>query len=103
VFSGLDVARTVACFGQYLDASGDAISRAQAEERMFGKLENDDFLADVRPLLAADEAEQFDDAAGRAAFTAVFSTFIKRIPGKPWALTAKMAEQFGLPELSKET
>jgi predicted nucleotidyltransferase component of viral defense system len=102
VFSDLDVARTVACFGQYLDAAGDAISRAQAEERMFAKLDNDDFLADVRPLLAADEAEKFDDKAARAAFASVFSTFIKHIPGKPWARTANMAEQFGLPEFSQD-
>jgi hypothetical protein len=48
----------------------------------------------VRPLLAADEAERFDDEAARGAFGAVFSAFIKRIPGKPWARTAEMAEQF---------
>jgi hypothetical protein len=76
VFNDLKVPRVVSCFGQYLDASGDAISRAQAEERMFAKLENDDFLADVRPLLAADEAdeadeaEKFDDTAARTAFGA---------------------------------
>lgn len=58
---------------------------------MFAKLENDDFLADVRPPLAADEAEKFDHEAGRAAFAAVFSSFIKRIPGKAWARTAEMA------------
>jgi predicted nucleotidyltransferase component of viral defense system len=102
VFRHLDVPRVVACFGQYLGASGDAISRAQAEERMFAKLENDDFLADVRPLLAADEAEKFDEDAARAAFRAVFSGFITLLPGNPWARTAEMAKQFGLPELSDE-
>jgi predicted nucleotidyltransferase component of viral defense system len=102
VFNDLDVSRVVACFGQYLDASDAAISRAQAEERMFAKLENRDFLADVLPLLAADEAEEFDDEAARAAFSTVFSTFITRIPGKPWARTAEIADQFGLPELSKD-
>lgn len=99
VLGDLDVARTIAYFARYLDAAGDSISRAQAEQRMFAKLENDDFLADVRPLLAADEAEKFDDEAARAAFGAVFSTFIKRIPGKAWTHTAKVAKQFGLPEL----
>ena len=68
---------------------------------MFAKLENPDFLADVRLLLAADEAEEFDDEASRAAFGTVFSTFIKRIPGKPWARTAEKADEFSLPELSK--
>ena len=100
VFADLNVPRVVACFGQYLDASGDAISRAQAEERMFAKLANGDFLADVRPLLAADEAERFDDEAARAAFAAVSSTFIKTIPGNAWARTAEMAQQFDLPDLA---
>src|SRR5262249_30799997 len=90
---GLDVPRVVACFGQYLDATGDAISRAQAEERMFAKLENADFLADVRPLLAADEAEKFDDEAGRAAFSAVFSTQIpKAINRMLWLVIERVFE-----------
>ena len=45
--------RVVTCLKQYLDGSGLAISRAQAEERMFAKLANAQFLADVRPLLMA--------------------------------------------------
>lgn len=102
VFPDLDAGRVVACFRQHLNASGQAISRAQAEERMFAKLENAHFLADVRPLLAADEAAKFDHAAARAAFQAVFVTFIKKIPGLPWAQTAQMAEQFDMPELAKE-
>jgi predicted nucleotidyltransferase component of viral defense system len=59
-FEKLDTGRVVACFDKYLAASGQAISRAQAEERMFDKLANKDFLADVRPLLSANEAESFD-------------------------------------------
>jgi predicted nucleotidyltransferase component of viral defense system len=63
VFADLDVQRMITCFEKYLSATDDSISRAQAEERMFDKLENPDFLADVRPLLSADEAEKFDDGA----------------------------------------
>jgi hypothetical protein len=48
---------------------------------MFAKLEDSAFLADVRPPLAADEAERFDRAAGRVAFSTVFSRFIQRMPG----------------------
>lgn len=102
VFKDLDAARVVTCFGQYLGASGQAISRAQAEERMFAKLENANFLADVRPLLAADEAERFDEEAGRDVFQAVFMDFIKRIPGKAWARTGEMAERFGMSGLAKD-
>jgi predicted nucleotidyltransferase component of viral defense system len=102
VFDGLDAARVVTCLKQYLDGAGQAISRAQAEQRMFAKLANADFMADVRPLLAADEAEEFDDEAARAAFRAVFSAFIMRFPGNPWALTGEMAERFSMPELGDD-
>lgn len=101
VFNDLDATRVVACFGQYLAASGHAISRAQAEERMFAKLENAAFLADVRPLLAADEAAKFDDKAAHAAFETVFSDFIKRMPGNAWAQTPEMAERFNMPGLAE--
>jgi predicted nucleotidyltransferase component of viral defense system len=96
----LDVARVVACLRQYLDQSNLAISRAQAEERMWAKLANPAFMADVRPLLAADEAEGFDDVAAQAAFKSVFATFITRFPGERWARTKEMAEHHGMPNLA---
>jgi len=102
VLKDLNAARVVACLQQYLAASGQAISRAQAEQRMFAKLARAGFMADVRPLLAADEAERLDEAAAKAAFRAVFSAFIKRFPGAAWARTAEMAERFGVPELATE-
>jgi len=49
VFENLDVARTVAVFGRYLDLSGQTISRTQAQERMFAKAANPRLLLDVRP------------------------------------------------------
>jgi hypothetical protein len=92
----------VACLKQYLEAAGQAISRAQAEQRMFAKLATAGFMADVRPLLTAEVAERFDKEAARAAFRAVFSAFIKRFPGNAWARTEEMAERFGMPELGGE-
>jgi hypothetical protein len=50
-------------------------------------------------LLAAGEAEKFDDEAARAAFRTVFSAFINRLPGDAWALTGETAERLGMPEL----
>ncbi|WP_246740628.1 nucleotidyl transferase AbiEii/AbiGii toxin family protein [Bradyrhizobium sp. LCT2] len=99
-FDGLDAARIVELFGKYLGASSQAISRAEAEERMWAKLEDPSFLADVRPLLAADDAEDFDAEAERAAFVTVFSEFVKRIPGHAWAETPAMAKKFETPELA---
>jgi predicted nucleotidyltransferase component of viral defense system len=102
VFGDLDHARVIAFFSKYLAAAKQAISRAEAEERMFDKLAEPSFLADVRPLLAAEEAKKFDDAAVRAAFGAVFQNFIKRIPGSRWKRTKEMAAQFGMSELAED-
>jgi predicted nucleotidyltransferase component of viral defense system len=98
----LDTARVVTCLRKYLAAADQAISRAEAEQRMFQKLDDPTFLADVRPLLSADEAEKFDDATARAAFELVFREFIKRIPGEAWAQTADRAQEFGMSDLVKE-
>jgi hypothetical protein len=102
VFGELDHARVVTLFSKYLAAAKQAISRAEAEERMFDKLAGPSFLADVRPLLAAEEAKKLDDDAAHAAFGAVFQNFIKRIPGKTWKKTKEMAEEFGMPELAED-
>jgi predicted nucleotidyltransferase component of viral defense system len=102
VFDDLDAARVVTCFGQYLRASQQTISRAQAEERMFAKLEDPAFLADVRPLLSAEEAKKFDDKVAREAFRLVFSTFITRIPGKAWKKSKELAELHGMPDLAED-
>lgn len=71
-----------------MDPSGQAISRAQAEQRMFDKPERPDFLADVKPLLTAEEAARFTDEAGREAFAAVFREMVQVVPGERWANTA---------------
>ena len=99
-FGNLDAGKVVACLGKYLKASDQAISRAEAEERMFDKLENRAFMADVRPLLSADEAEKFDDKAARASFKTVFSEYIKNMPGLAWAKTKETAERVGMTDLA---
>jgi predicted nucleotidyltransferase component of viral defense system len=98
-FEKLNTKRLVELFGRYLDLSGQAISRAQAEQRMFEKLERPDFLADVKPLLMAEEAARFTDEMGRAAFAAVFRAIIQVIPGEPWANTPDKIEQHDLADL----
>ena len=95
-FNGLDVAKIVDLLGRYLAATEMSISRAQAEQRMFVKLDSPNFMADVRPLLSADAREAFDDVAARAAFIRVFDGVIGLMPGDPWALTPEMRKRFGL-------
>jgi predicted nucleotidyltransferase component of viral defense system len=101
VFKDLDIDRVIACFRQYLDAAGVAISRAQAEERMFAKYEKRSFLADVLPLLSAEERESFGRTAAAAAFRTVFVDFIARIPGFAWANTEATAERIGMADLAR--
>jgi hypothetical protein len=102
VFKDLNVQRVIELFRQYLDVSGKVISRAQAEQRMFAKLANSAFMADVKPHLPAEQAARFDDAAAQAAFREVFSTFIRLIPGAAWALTAETAKRLGVPDVAKD-
>jgi predicted nucleotidyltransferase component of viral defense system len=101
VFPDLDAQKAINLMGRYLALSETPISRPQAEQRMFEKLARGNFLADVIPLLTAEEAAKFDAAAGKRAFASVFSRLIQLIPGKPWARTSKMIEEFELQDLIK--
>lgn len=92
----LDAERTVALLGTYLDLSNTPITRQMAEQRMFDKLGRPAFLADVKPYLTAEEAEKFDDAAGKRAFANVFSGIIQLMPGRQWATAPQMIEKYGL-------
>lgn len=100
-FDGLDVEKTVAILGKYLEATGIQIPRAEAEKRMFGKLEAAGFLADVRPLLTANEAEAFDAAAAKTAFVAVFDHFIPHFPGEAWPKTPEMRTKYKLDDKAR--
>lgn len=66
---------------------------------MFEKLERHDFLADVKPLLTAEEAARLTDETGRQAFADVFRDIVQVIPGEPWANTAGKIDQHGLTDL----
>lgn len=96
VFERLNVDRVIECFGLYLKKSELAIPRNEAERRMFVKLANPSFLTDMRPLLSAAEAVKLDEAATKQTFERVFSQFIVRIPGSPWARTEEMKKKFGV-------
>jgi hypothetical protein len=101
VFPDFDTQKTIDLLGRYLELSETVITRPQAEQRMFAKLSHRGFLTDVVPLLTAEEAAKFDAAAGRQAFASVFTKLIQLMPGKPWASTPKMIEEFKLEDLIK--
>ena len=97
VFEDLDVARIVEMCGRYLALSGQTISRAHAQARMFEKLANRRLLRDVRPLLPAARAEALTEKSTAEAFRRVFMTLVDRLPGDPWGRTAAIKERFGIP------
>ena len=96
VVQNLNIARLVEMFGRYLALSGQTVSRAQAQERMFAKLANPRFLLDVRPLLPAAQAEALTEATTADSFRRVFTMLIDRLPGEPWGRTQAMKERFGI-------
>ncbi|MCE2493179.1 MAG: nucleotidyl transferase AbiEii/AbiGii toxin family protein, partial [Alphaproteobacteria bacterium] len=96
VLQNLNIARLVEMFGRYLALSGQTVSRAQAQERMFAKLANPRFLLDVRPLLPAAQAEALTEATTADSFRRVFTMLIDRLPGEPWGRTQAMKERFGI-------
>ena len=96
VFEGLDPGRVVGFFQRYAEREKRNISRAEAEERMFAKLENPKFLEDMLPLLPEERCADFTDDMVKAAFSAVFAKFVVRLPGEPWKKTEEMAERYGV-------
>lgn len=96
VFGDLDINRIVEMFVRYLERSGQSISRAQAQERMFTKLANPRTLLDMRPLLPATQAEALTDGSTSNSFRSVFTILIDRLPGEPWRKTQAMKEHFGI-------
>lgn len=95
----LNLDRVIELFVRYLDEQGQAISRAEAEQRMLAKFARPDLLGDIRALLTPDRADSLDAAAGRAVFLRVFTNMIALIPGDRWARTDELAEALGLPEI----
>jgi hypothetical protein len=94
VFEGLNTGNVVGFFRQYLERSGLRISRAEAERRMFAELNDPGFLAEMRPLLAAAQAEGLTHETMKAGFSKVFSQFVVLLPGEPWARSEDMKERF---------
>lgn len=96
VFQGVDPARIVECFQLYLEKAEQAISRAEAQQRMFQKLASPTFFTDMRPLLPTDRARALNDRTLKAAFAKVMKELIDRIPGDEWAKAGEMWERFGV-------
>ena len=77
----LDPTRVLAAFEHYMTQDGTAISRANAEERMLGKLTRS-LTEDIAPLLAPDVA--YGDTEALHAFERVWSTLVAGLKGESW-------------------
>jgi len=77
----LDPAKVIECFEHYLALEGQAITRANAEQRMLAKL-NQSLTEDIAPLLPP--GVSFTDGDAILAFGRVWGELIKRIKGDPW-------------------
>ena len=71
--------RVVRCFGEYLEAEGHRVSRAELEANLAGKLEDRRFTADLQPLLAPGVEWDLDSAA-----RLIFDEIAPRLRGEPW-------------------
>jgi predicted nucleotidyltransferase component of viral defense system len=96
VFEGLNSARIVTCFLLYLEKGEVAISRAEAQQRMFQKLVNPGFFTDMGPLLPTDLAKALTEETLKAAFSRVMVELIDQMPGDEWAKAGEMRKRFGL-------
>jgi predicted nucleotidyltransferase component of viral defense system len=96
IASQLDDARVVRLCLTYLGRSKLQISRAEAERRMFAKLANPRFMADIRPLLAANFAMQFTDQVILRHFVEILHRLIGLMPGEPWAGTKEQPAWHGI-------
>jgi predicted nucleotidyltransferase component of viral defense system len=77
--NGINPERIVTVFLKYLEHDGLAVSRAQFEKNLAGKLADPQFNADIGPLLSADYTWDVEAAA-----EIVQSSLIARLPGDPW-------------------
>lgn len=75
----VDDAKVVDCFGRYLGQDDLAVSRAEFEENLEGKLRNRSFLEDIKPLMPI--GVSYDVAQAGAL---VGQRLIAILPGEPW-------------------
>ncbi len=87
----LEPQKLIACFDHYLALEGNAISRAEAEQRMLEKLTRN-LTEDIDPLLPT--GVRFTDADAIEAFSRVWTELVARIKGDAWKLTDQVIEEF---------
>lgn len=98
VFDKLDIERMIEFFVSCTEKSGVSISRAEAERRMFAKINDPDLLNDIIRIVPESYAQRLTDETLSSAFLKVFHGFIEKIPGNPWKKTEKRMALLTQPE-----
>jgi predicted nucleotidyltransferase component of viral defense system len=75
----VDPGRVVACFQKYMEHEAKKVTRAQFEQNLDLKLQDEQFMADISPLLF--DGYRWDPGS---AAPLVSSRLIQRLPGDPW-------------------
>ena len=83
-------------FRQYLSDNDQQITRAQAEQRMLGKMAKGNMLLDLRPLLSADAAERVSEDASNEAVKVIFGRLVAILPGEAWIKTPEAKGKLGI-------
>ena len=74
-----DEENVIECFKRYVAHGGVSVTRAQFEENLANKMQDDAFLEDVKPLLPTGVTYRAE-----IAYNLVSSRLIARLPGDPW-------------------
>ena len=73
----------IECFDRYIAHGGQKVTRAQFEENLANKMQDNAFLEDVVPLLPTEVTYQV-----QTAYELVSSRLVALLPGDPWKGTA---------------
>jgi predicted nucleotidyltransferase component of viral defense system len=79
--STTDPGQIARCFGAYMAAAGQRVSRAEFEENLAAKLDDPAFTGDIGPLLAPGIEAAYDVADAGAH---VGRDLVSLLPGEPW-------------------
>ena len=71
--------RVIGCFLHYLEKEGHKVSRAEFERNLLAKLEDPRFIADIEPLVVANNGFDLPGAS-----ELVLKRLATLIPGEPW-------------------
>ena len=79
ITKAFDEENVIECFKRYVAHGGVSVTRAQFEENLANKMQDDAFLEDVKPLLPTGVTYRAEIASNL-----VSSRLIARFPGDPW-------------------